>query len=470
MSHISSSAFSDTKAHYDLLDGLRGVAALMVIWYHIFEGYAFAGGSIIETFNHGYLAVDFFFILSGFVIGYAYDDRWGRNLTMKNFFKRRLIRLHPMVIMGAVLGAITFCLQGCVQWDGTHIALSMIMLSLLCTIFFIPAMPGAGYEVRGNGEMFPLNGPCWSLFFEYLGNILYALFIHRLSNKALAVLTILFAFALARWQTNRLIKPINELDLERPLDSDIYEELSPLLEAMDRQNREKEAVANMRKEFSANVSHELKTPLTSMVGYIELIKREELSDIVRDYVDVISERAEKLKEMINSLFNLAKASSGNVELHPEPFEVNRMIEQIFADMDDRIKESHLEFVTDLTKEDTQLISDNSYFYRICQNLIENALKYSAKGTRVFVKTKLLQSEGKEEVWLEVTNTSGYPMDFTKEDIIERFARGDKARTGDGNGLGLAIVSTYAKALGGEFDILIDCDQFKACLKFPKKTI
>lgn len=125
MSHISSSAFSDTKAHYDLLDGLRGVAALMVIWYHIFEGYAFAGGSIIETFNHGYLAVDFFFILSGFVIGYAYDDRWGRNLTMKNFFKRRLIRLHPMVIMGAVLGAITFCLQGCVQWDGTHIALSM---------------------------------------------------------------------------------------------------------------------------------------------------------------------------------------------------------------------------------------------------------------------------------------------------------------------------------------------------------
>ena len=199
-----------------------------------------------------------------------------------------------------------------------------------------------------------------------------------------------------------------------------------------------------------------------MVGYIELIKREELSDIVRDYVDVISERAEKLKEMINSLFNLAKASSGNVELHPEPFEVNRMIEQIFADMDDRIKESHLEFVTDLTKEDTQLISDNSYFYRICQ-------KYSAKGTRVFVKTKLLQSEGKEEVWLEVTNTSGYPMDFTKEDIIERFARGDKARTGDGNGLGLAIVSTYAKALGGEFDILIDCDQFKACLKFPKKT-
>ena len=197
MSNISASAFSDTKAHYELLDGLRGVAALMVIWYHVFEGFAFASNSAIETLNHGYLAVDFFFILSGFVIGYAYDDRWGKSLTMKDFFKRRLIRLHPMVIMGAVLGAITFCIQGSVQWDGTHIAISMIMLSLLCTIFFIPAMPGVGYEVRGNGEMFPLNGPCWSLFFEYIGNILYALFIRRLSNKALTVFVVLLGVALA---------------------------------------------------------------------------------------------------------------------------------------------------------------------------------------------------------------------------------------------------------------------------------
>lgn len=197
MTKTSPTVFTDSKAHYDLLDGLRGVAALLVMWYHVFEGYAFAGGTMIETLNHGYLAVDFFFILSGFVISYAYDDRWGKNLSMGNFFKRRLIRLHPMVIMGAVLGAITFCLQGSVQWDSTHIATSMIMLSLLCTILFIPAMPGVGYEVRGNGEMFPLNGPCWSLFFEYIGNILYALFIRRLPTKALAVLVVLLGAGLA---------------------------------------------------------------------------------------------------------------------------------------------------------------------------------------------------------------------------------------------------------------------------------
>ena len=197
MQQISSAAFSDTKPHYELLDGLRGVAALLVVWYHVFEGYAFAGGTLIESINHGYLAVDFFFILSGFVIGYAYDDRWGKSLTVKNFFKRRLIRLHPMVVMGAVFGVITFCIQGSEQWDGTHVATSMVMWALLFAMFFIPAYPGAGYEVRGNGEMFPLNGPSWSLFFEYIGNILYALFIRRLSTKALTVFVVLLGICLA---------------------------------------------------------------------------------------------------------------------------------------------------------------------------------------------------------------------------------------------------------------------------------
>ena len=200
MSNILQQApvFKDTKPHYDLLDGLRGVAALLVIWYHVFEGYAFAGGkAVIEGINHGYLAVDFFFILSGFVIGYAYDDRWKKGFTMKDFFKRRLIRLHPMVIMGAVIGVITFTIQGSVQWNGTHIATSMVMLALLCAMFFIPATPGGCYEVRGNGEMFPLNGPSWSLFFEYIGNILYAVLIRRLSTKALTVLVVLLGAALA---------------------------------------------------------------------------------------------------------------------------------------------------------------------------------------------------------------------------------------------------------------------------------
>jgi len=131
-------------------------------------------------------------MLSGFVISYAYDDRWQRtpnHLTLKEFFKRRLIRLHPMLIMGAIIGFATFCLQGSVKWDGTPTPMSWSLIALVLTMFFIPAYPGAQYDLRGNGEMFSLNGPSWSLFFEYIGNLLYALFIRRLGNRALVVLT-----------------------------------------------------------------------------------------------------------------------------------------------------------------------------------------------------------------------------------------------------------------------------------------
>lgn len=192
------SRFADTKPHYALLDGLRGVAALFVVVYHIFEGFAFAqttngaGDGLITTLNHGHIAVDFFFILSGFVISYAYDDRW-TTMSLGGFFKRRLIRLHPMLVMGAVIGTITFLVGGSMRWDGAATPMSGVVLALLLTCLIIPALPAAPHEVRGNGEMFPLNGPMWSLFFEYIGNIIYALIIRRLSTRLLAALVALLA-------------------------------------------------------------------------------------------------------------------------------------------------------------------------------------------------------------------------------------------------------------------------------------
>jgi len=191
----SHTAFSDSKPHYELLDGLRGVAALLVVWYHLFE--AFATSPVDQRFNHGYLAVDFFFLLSGFVIGYAYDERWGRGLRMRDFIKRRLIRLHPMVVLGALLGAAAFFVQGSVRWNGEPVSTGMVLAALLCGLLLIPAWPGAGHEVRGNGEMYPLNGPGWSLFFEYLGNLLYMLLLRRLPTRWLTLLVALTGAALA---------------------------------------------------------------------------------------------------------------------------------------------------------------------------------------------------------------------------------------------------------------------------------
>lgn len=192
MNETSSSAFADTKPHYAILDGLRGVAALTVVWFHVFEAYATS--HLDQIINHGYLAVDFFFILSGFVVAYAYDDRWGR-LSTGDFLKRRLIRLQPMVVMGAIIGGIMFYTQGCSVWDVSQVSLGLLVVSTLLNMFLIPAT--TGFEIRGVGEMYPLNGPSWSLLFEYIGNILYALLLRRFTTKILAFFVAVAAVGLA---------------------------------------------------------------------------------------------------------------------------------------------------------------------------------------------------------------------------------------------------------------------------------
>lgn len=179
------------KPHYPVLDGLRGVAAITVVWFHIFE--AFASSHLDQRINHGYLAVDFFFILSGFVVAYAYDDRW-TTISTKEFLTRRIIRLHPMVIMGALIGGILFYFQVSNVWDISKVTLGALFWATLLNALLIPAT--AGQEVRGLGEMFPLNGPTWSLFFEYIATLLYVFFLRKLKTKFLAAIVVLAALGL----------------------------------------------------------------------------------------------------------------------------------------------------------------------------------------------------------------------------------------------------------------------------------
>lgn len=185
-------AYLASKPHYEILDGLRGVAALMVIVFHLFEAHA-GGNHFIQIINHGYLAVDFFFMLSGFVIGYAYDDRWDR-MSIGAFFKRRLIRLHPMVVMGSLVGGALFYLQAAPcfpQIAGTPVAKLVAIMLLGCTLLPLPLK----WDVRGWTEMHPLNGPAWSLYYEYIANILYALVVRRFSKTLLWIFVVLAACA-----------------------------------------------------------------------------------------------------------------------------------------------------------------------------------------------------------------------------------------------------------------------------------
>jgi len=301
----------------------------------------------------------------------------------------------------------------------------------------------------------------WFLNLQMNGGWYYSNF----ATGYLALVTTMIQFTVVEMVLIKFMR--SRLDLLMECVNEVNKERLKEAVELEKQSIEKAAKSEQLKvDLISNVSHDLKTPLTSMVGYLELLKKEELADVPRDYVEVISDKAEKLKEMIESLFSIAKASSGNMDFNMESIELNRLIEQILADMEDRIKKSDLSFVTLLTDEDTHMITDNIHMYRICQNLIENTLKYSARNTRVFVKTFIENSLTEQRLCLEITNTAGYMMDFDKEDIVERFARGDKARSSEGNGLGLAIASTYTGALGGSFDINIDCDQFKAMLYFP----
>jgi len=176
-----------TKPHYPILDGLRGVAAILVVIFHIFE--AHSTSPLDQIINHGYLAVDFFFLLSGFVIGYAYDDRWG-SLTIGGFFKRRLVRLQPLVVMGMVIGAIFFYFQDSTMWPTIHTVPVWKMLVIMLIGFTLIPIP-ISMDIRGWQEMHPLDGPGWSLFFEYIANIFYGLFVRKFSKTALSILVIL---------------------------------------------------------------------------------------------------------------------------------------------------------------------------------------------------------------------------------------------------------------------------------------
>ncbi|HZY63467.1 MAG TPA: acyltransferase [Edaphobacter sp.] len=186
----STSAALPTKRHYLALDGLRGVAAFLVVIFHMFEVYA--NDSVFQQkLNHGYLAVDFFFLLSGFVVAYAYDDRWDR-MSLWDFFKRRLVRLQPMVAIGTVIGAIFFYLQAGSSFPLiAHTSVAKMLLVMLIGMTMIPV--GPSMDIRGWGETYPLDGPAWSLFFEYVANILYALGIRRFNKTVLGILTLLSA-------------------------------------------------------------------------------------------------------------------------------------------------------------------------------------------------------------------------------------------------------------------------------------
>lgn len=222
----------------------------------------------------------------------------------------------------------------------------------------------------------------------------------------------------------------------------------------------------MKIELITNVSHDLKTPLTSIISYIDLLEKEELSQTAADYVKVLESKAGHLRKMIVDVFDLTKVSSGNMEIRKDSVDFKMLLLQTLADMQQEIDRASAKVVTDVPEHAVLLQSDGEKMYRILQNVMENALKYSMKDTRIYVRL----SDDAGDAVLRIKNVASYEMNFTKEEVIGRFFRGDKARSTEGSGLGLAIAKEFTEACGGKFDVDVDGDVFCVEVRFAKYRV
>lgn len=265
----------------------------------------------------------------------------------------------------------------------------------------------------------------------------------------IAVIMLAFASALVKWQVTRLIRPINRLDLENPLENDVYEELTPLLQSIDKQNKEKDAVANMRKEFSANVSHELKTPLTSISGYAEIMKNGLVKpEDMTGFAERIYNEASRLITLVEDIIKLSKLDEGNVELEKEEVDLYKLTREILTRLSPQAakRKVHVE----VTGEPVEYVGIRQILDEMIYNICENAIKYNKEGGKltVWVGNTL---QGKK---ICVTDTGiGIPENETDR-IFERFYRVDKSHSKEtgGTGLGLSIVKHGAMLHGAKIHV------------------
>ena len=221
----------------------------------------------------------------------------------------------------------------------------------------------------------------------------------------------------------------------------------------------------MKAELITNVSHDLKTPLTSIINYIELIKKEKNiePDYINDYIKVLDSKSKRLKVLIEDLFEASKASSGNLEINMNKIELRQLLRQSIGEMEEKILESNLDIRLNLPEDKVYIYADGRRMYRVLENLLSNIIKYSLNNTRVYIDLNV--NEGK--VTLIMKNISSYELNFDPVEIMERFKRADESRNTEGSGLGLAIAKDLVNLQGGKFHIEIDGDLFKSVLEFDE---
>lgn len=216
-------------------------------------------------------------------------------------------------------------------------------------------------------------------------------------------------------------------------------------------------------ELISNVSHDLRTPLTSILGYSELLQKETLTPEGQEQLHFLHQKACYMNDLVESLFELTKVSSGVVECKKEQIDFVRLLEQTVGLFDDQLVKAGLTVRRSYESDSVSVITDGARMHQVFANLLGNAIKYALAGTRIYLEVK----EKEHSYFIRMVNTASYEMDFKADEIIQRFARGDKARSTKGSGLGLAIAQTYTESVGGSFRVAVDGDQFSAIVELPK---
>lgn len=262
-------------------------------------------------------------------------------------------------------------------------------------------------------------------------------------------------------------------DMDTPLHlsptADLYpmaQNLNCVQEGVVTATEQKMKSERLKIELVTNVSHDLKTPLTSIISYTDLLSQEEgLSEAAQDYVRILRQKSDRLKALINDLFDLSKATSSNMDVHLAHIDFGKLLNQVIAELAEEIEQSQLGFKVNIPQEPIPIISDGAKMHRVFDNLLINAIKYSLEGSRVYVDLKVVDGLATATI----KNTAKYEMDFDAETVIGRFVRGDKARSTEGSGLGLAIAQSYTEACGGIFELAIDGDLFKVAVTFDTQA-
>lgn len=220
----------------------------------------------------------------------------------------------------------------------------------------------------------------------------------------------------------------------------------------------------LKTELIVNVSHDIKTPLTSVITYVDLLRKENInSESARKYIDVIAGKSNRLKTLIDDLFDASKAASGNITVNLDEVDINALITQGFGELDEQIKSSSLDFKVNMPEGKITAYADGRLTWRVLENLLSNVFKYSLANSRVYIDV----SEDEQNAYIEIKNISATELNIPEDEIMERFKRGDESRGSEGSGLGLDIAKSLMLCQNGELTIKIDGDLFKVKLRLPK---